>query len=205
MYNQTDAKVKLLASVCISIREKERAMEKMDKGHAGIAGDGVSARCTQGINPPTRLYRIIQMSCLVFMMVQVVIVVYVVFGRFVLNNTPKWGEEIALLAMVYLSLFSAALAMEDDGHIRMTFVDKFFGKRGLWIRNTLFYILNVSFCIFLVIEGFNLLNLTKSSILPGSRLPVPVLYISVPVSSIGYIFILTKKFIEEVRSWTRTR
>lgn len=159
----------------------------------------------EGAIRPTRLYKIIQMTCLVFMLIQVGVVVYVVFGRFILNNTPKWGEEIALLAMVYLSLFSAALAMEEDAHIRMTFVDKYFTKWGLWIRDTVFFILNISFCIFLVIEGFNLLNLTRSSILPGSRLPVPVLYVSVPLSSAGYIFIITKKFIEEVRSWTRTR
>ena len=149
------------------------------------------------------LYRVISWICLFSMTVQVLIVVYVVFGRFVLNNTPKWGEEIALLAMVWFSLLSAGLAMEDDIHIRMSVFDRLFSRKARIARDSIFFALNLILSIFLVVEGIKLLFLTKSSIMPGSRLPVPILYLSVPVASVGYVYILIVKFIKQVKIWTK--
>ena len=154
---------------------------------------------------PSLFYRAIQWVCVGSMALQVLVVVYVVFGRFVLNNTPKWGEEIALLAMVWLSLFSAALAMEDDSHIRMSIFDRMFSRRGIIIRDIIFFALNALFCIFLLTEGLKLVILTNASIMPGSRLPVPVLYISVPISAIGYIYVLSINFFKQVKSWIKTQ
>lgn len=165
-------------------------------------------RTIQGMTPllkegPSRLYNAIRWICVMNLGLQVIVVVYVVFGRFILNNTPKWGEEIALLAMVWLSLLSAALAMEDDTHIRMSVFDRFFSYRGLIVRDIIFFVLNVTFCIFLVIEGIKLSILTRVSIMPGSKLPVPILYVSVPIAGAGYVFIIILKFIEQVKSWIK--
>ncbi|MFA7539814.1 MAG: TRAP transporter small permease, partial [Sphaerochaetaceae bacterium] len=136
-------------------------------------------------------------------MIQVVTVAYVVFGRFVLNKTPKWGEEIALLAMVWLSLFSATLAIEDDSHIRISIFDKLFGSKGLIIRDSVFLVMDLTFCIFLIFEGTKLLFLTKTSVMPGSGLPVPIIYLAVPLASLAYSVALVSKFIEKVKLWTK--
>jgi TRAP-type C4-dicarboxylate transport system permease small subunit len=151
------------------------------------------------------IYRCIQWCCLVFVLLQVIIVSYVVFGRFILNKTPQWGEETALLCMVWFSLLSAALAMEDDSHIRMSFVDKFFGKKGIKIRNVFFLLINIVFCSLLIVEGIKLSILTIGSIMPGSHLPVPVMYIPVPIAGVFYLYMQVTILIKEVKSWTKTQ
>lgn len=148
---------------------------------------------------------VIQWLCIAFYFFDVVIVSYVVFGRFILKNTPEWGEEIARLCMVWLALLSANLALESDSHIRMVFADRLFGKTGVKIRNIIFALLNIFFAVFLVIEGAKFSMMTRGSFMPGSKWPTAILYISVPISAVFYVLILIYKLYEEVKSWIKTR
>lgn len=47
------------------------------------------------------------------------IVVYQVFGRYVLNKPPTWAESLALVLVLYVTLFGAAAGVRDAGHIGM--------------------------------------------------------------------------------------
>ena len=49
----------------------------------------------------------------------VVIVFYQVFGRYVLNNSPTWTENLALVLVLYVTLIAAAVGVRDAGHIGM--------------------------------------------------------------------------------------
>lgn len=49
----------------------------------------------------------------------VAIVVYQVFGRYVLNQPPTWAESLALVLILYVTLFGAAAGVRDAGHIGM--------------------------------------------------------------------------------------
>ena len=49
----------------------------------------------------------------------VAIVVYQVFGRYVLNQPPTWAESLALVLVLYVTLFGAAAGVRDAGHIGM--------------------------------------------------------------------------------------
>ena len=46
-------------------------------------------------------------------------VVYQVFGRYVLNNTPTWAESLALLLVLYVTMLGCAVGVRDAGHIGM--------------------------------------------------------------------------------------
>ena len=52
-------------------------------------------------------------------MVIVAIVFYQVFGRYVLNNSPTWAENLALVLVLYVTLIAAAVGVRDAGHIGM--------------------------------------------------------------------------------------
>lgn len=144
-----------------------------------------------------RVSRFLEWSCILFLFVQVVIVVYVVFGRFILNRTPRWGEEVALIAMVWLSMFSAVLAEIQDQHISIDLVDILLPPLVKRIRTVAFNILNACFSLFLVVEGVKLAHLTRQSIMPGSRLPMPALYLSVPAASVFLTLVLAKKIVSK--------
>ena len=49
----------------------------------------------------------------------VAIVFYQVFGRYVLNASPTWTENLALVLILYVTLIGAAVGVRDAGHIGM--------------------------------------------------------------------------------------
>jgi TRAP-type transport system small permease protein len=53
------------------------------------------------------------------LLVIVGIVFYQVFGRYVLNNSPTWAENLALVLVLYVTLIAAAVGVRDAGHIGM--------------------------------------------------------------------------------------
>jgi len=44
-------------------------------------------------------------------------VAWQVFGRYVLNDTPTWAESTALVLILYVTMFGAAVGVRDAGHI----------------------------------------------------------------------------------------
>jgi TRAP-type C4-dicarboxylate transport system permease small subunit len=53
-------------------------------------------------------------TCLVGM---VIIIAYVVFGRYVLSSTPSWGEALAVLLMGWFIFFGAAVGVFERTHL----------------------------------------------------------------------------------------
>lgn len=49
----------------------------------------------------------------------VVVVTWQVFGRYVMNDTPVWAEPLALLLVLFVTMFGAAVGVRDAGHIGM--------------------------------------------------------------------------------------
>ena len=136
------------------------------------------------------LYRLIRLICVACLAGQVIVITYAVFGRFVLNKTPSWADEIARVLMVWMSLMAASLAVKDDTHVRMTVFDRFFGPLGTKIRNTIFSVLNIFFCGVLFWKGLELVDQASRTKLPGSGLPSSVLYASVCVGGLAMALML---------------
>jgi TRAP-type transport system small permease protein len=47
------------------------------------------------------------------------IVAWQVFGRYVLNDSPTWAENLAMVLVLYVTLIGAAVGVRDAGHIGM--------------------------------------------------------------------------------------
>ena len=45
---------------------------------------------------------------------------WLVFGRYVLNVTPTWVEQLALLLICYIAFLGAAAGVRDDTHLGVT-------------------------------------------------------------------------------------
>jgi TRAP-type transport system small permease protein len=59
--------------------------------------------------------------CLKFAVAGIVLitlaVLYQIFGRYVLNDSPAWTEIFALVLVLYVTCFAAAVGVRDDRHI----------------------------------------------------------------------------------------
>ena len=91
------------------------------------------------------IYKVGEQLCIVFLLLMVIIVCITVFGRFVLNNTPAWGDETAIACMVWFGLVSSALAERDNSHIRVSVLDNIYPKTLVRIFHLITYLLKLFF------------------------------------------------------------
>jgi TRAP-type C4-dicarboxylate transport system permease small subunit len=54
------------------------------------------------------------------LMLMTAIIAWQVFARYVLNDSPAWGEQAALLLMIWYVMFAAAAGVREGFHIRIT-------------------------------------------------------------------------------------
>ncbi len=57
----------------------------------------------------------------VFLVFLTVIFGWLVFGRYVLNSTPTWVEQVALLLVVYIAFLGAAVGVHKNTHLGVSF------------------------------------------------------------------------------------
>ena len=88
-----------------------------------VEPDVIESASARAAPPFTRLCATIARTCLqlgVFgLMLLLAAVIWQVFGRYVLNNTPTWAESLALLLVLYVTMLGCAVGVRDAGHIGM--------------------------------------------------------------------------------------
>lgn len=57
------------------------------------------------------------MLAVALLIVLILCVQWQVFGRYVLNDTPTWAENLALLLVLFVTAFGLAVGVRDAGHI----------------------------------------------------------------------------------------
>lgn len=75
-------------------------------------------------------YKIVLVLCKLLLIADILITSYAVAGRLIgdyipLFKDPAWSEEVVLTLMSYMAVLSAALAIRNGTHIRMTAFDKY--------------------------------------------------------------------------------
>ena len=129
----------------------------------------------------------VEYVCKVMLVIQLLVVSGVVFGRYVFSYSPAWGEELALFAMVWLGLLSASTRVRDDSHLSLTFMDNYLPPRAIKIRDVLVMLATALFGLFLLIQGANLVDMTRNNTLPGMGISSSLLYAAVPVAGLAIV------------------
>lgn len=90
----------------------------------------------------------------------VAVVTYQVFGRYVLNDTPTWAESVALVLVLYVTMFGAAVGVRDAGHIGLESVLVMIApeRYRVWME----VLIHVLVAIFGLVMGWNAWLLAES-------------------------------------------
>ncbi|WP_222927516.1 TRAP transporter small permease [Biomaibacter acetigenes] len=139
---------------------------------------------------------VFSMSLLVLM---TLIVSWVVFSRYFLHKTPAWGEEGALLCMVWFGFLSMALGVRDDLHLRITILDQFLSDKTKNFLNWISRILIIGFAIFMITEGIKMSKVATGNYMPGIKLNSAFLYAAVPLAGIAMIYYIIQASIKEIK------
>lgn len=114
----------------------------------------------------------------------VLVVSWQVFGRYVLNSSPRWSTEVALILLVWLGFLGIAIGARERSHIALEFVvDRLPGAVATVVRRLAPGLLLV-FGLYLVFQGWSFTQLTMNSTLPSTGLPTAVQYAAMPVSGV---------------------
>lgn len=140
------------------------------------------------------VYWLFMSFCKVVFMISICITSYVVFCRYILHKTPRWGEQSILLCMVYMALISASLAVRTDTHLRVMLVDFILPKPVVEFLKMLSQFMIFGFSTFMIIYGFKFCTLMTKSSLSGIQVPQSVLYGAVPMAGICMLLMQSERF-----------
>lgn len=137
----------------------------------------------------TALDRSLSAFCVALFALLVVVVVWQVFTRQVLDAPSGWSEELAKYVFVWLSLFGAALVFGERGHIA---VDIVITKAPLAAQRVVAVLMQVAVLLFtglvLVYGGTMLATNTWSIGVAGLPASVGPLYLALPISGVLIAF-----------------
>lgn len=105
-----------------------------------------------------------------------------VFGRYVLNASPAWSEQAALVLMVWFVMFGAAAGVHEGFHIR---IGAFVEALPLRIRTVCraFALMVIVACgAALTVWGAELVIAVWSHVIPTLGIPRGIAYLPLPVS-----------------------
>lgn len=70
---------------------------------------------------------------------------WLVYGRYVLNDTPTWVEQYSHLLLMVIAFFGAAVGVRQDTHLSVVF---FRGAVPSWVRTVFVFVTDVLMAIF---------------------------------------------------------
>lgn len=133
-----------------------------------------------------RLYTKFEERLLVASLVFTVILIFVqVIMRYVFNNSLSWSEELARYIFIWQIWLGTGVGIRMKEQIRVEIlVKKLSPAKAKWLNAIALTILLV-FCVFLVINGYQLVMKIagRNALSTALKIPLSYVYLSLPFSS----------------------
>ena len=142
------------------------------------------------------IYWLFMTFCKIVFIASIVITSYVVFMRFVMSKTPRWGEQAILMCMVYMALISASLAIRTDKHLRVVLIQYLFPQKvRAKAMKVLHSLSQVTIFLFMIVYGIQFTQLMSKSVLSGIPIAKSWLYAAVPVAGVCMLLMQSERLI----------
>lgn len=148
----------------------------------------------------SRLNSVIEFICKVMLCIQVVSVMCVVLGRYILNRTPVWGEELTLFCLVWVSLIGAYIPLCENSHLRMTIFDSKLSPRALFALELFGNFIIFIFSVTMFVAGIIQTQASAKTILHGIKISKGFLYAAVPVSMFLYMMASLENIVNLIKN-----
>lgn len=131
---------------------------------------------------------------MVLLVAMVIVVCFTVFTRYFLSYTPSWGEETALLCMVWFGFLSMALGVRDDLHLSITILDQILSGPVIKVLNLIKYVCTGGYGVFMAVQGYKLVQVGLLNRFPGLGITSAWLYAALPVAGAATVVYSVEKF-----------
>ncbi|XUU61918.1 TRAP transporter small permease [Erythrobacter sp. HA6-11] len=105
-----------------------------------------------------------------------------VFGRFVLNASPSWSEQTALVLMIWYVFFAAAAGVWERFHIRIELLEHSIAPEKVRLLRIGIHIVVALFGLVIAVLGAQLAWLVKDHVIPSLGVSRALAYAPIPVA-----------------------
>ena len=128
------------------------------------------------------------------------IIVVQVFSRYVLNDSPVWAEQAALLLMIWYVFIAAAAGVREGFHIRIAVIAESLPEvLQRWVR-LLTHLLVLLFGIAMAVFGAQLAAATWEHVIPTLGLSRWLAYVPISVSGVLIVGFSAEQLVADLRS-----
>ncbi|MBP2079063.1 TRAP transporter small permease [Oceanobacillus polygoni] len=128
------------------------------------------------------LDRLLLVVSLTLLAVMIVIIIYQVFSRQILNSTPSWSEELSRILFVWVSFLGIAYGFKEKLHIALGLIVNMMPKKVQDIFDYFAKGLVIFLGVIMIYYGWNFTTLMANNVMPGTGLPSSMLYVVMPIS-----------------------
>ena len=134
--------------------------------------------------------KIIQVLSTIIMGVMVIAVCWQVITRYILNNPSTVTEEALRYLLIWVTMVGGAYAYGRRKHLAITALSKRLSFKGQKLLDIFVQAVVILFCVVVVMigGGTRLVNTVADQLSAALQLPMPLIYASVPVGAILFIF-----------------
>jgi len=126
------------------------------------------------------------------------IITWQVFGRYVLNQSPDWSEQTALILMIWYVMFGAAAGVREGFHIRIEALER---ALPAWASRCTRLIAHsaVGLCgLAMTIWGGMLVLGTWSHVVPTLGVSRGAVYLAIPIAGVLIALFSLERIIAEI-------
>lgn len=146
-----------------------------------------------------RMFRTINVINRILLALIFIIMWIVIFGRYFLSKTPVWGEELVLFSMLWVGMLSAAEALRNDLHIKITVMDNYLSDKVKNILEILYDIIIVVICSALLYQAVQLTIKNIDISYMGLKISEAFAYAAMPVGYGLFIVVKLEKYYRKFR------
>lgn len=127
------------------------------------------------------------------------IIAWQVFARYVLNASPAWAEQAALLLMIWYVFFAAAAGVREGFHIRIVIFADNLPATPRHIAIIVGQLIVLAFGLAMAYYGIELARATWEHVIPTLGISRGYAYIPIPISGLLIAGFALEQLVAELR------
>lgn len=130
------------------------------------------------------LFKALEWFAIICMVILTIIVFIDVILRYIFKQGFPWTQEVATLMLVWFSFIGMAIGVLEKIHISIEMFTSKLPEKAINALESFNHILIAIFGGAMVYFGIVIMDMTKLSTMPATKLPSSVLYVILPLSGI---------------------
>ena len=151
-----------------------------------------------------RLSQIILWIAAAGLVAMTLIIGWQVYARYILNASPSWSEQTALLLMTWYAVLAAAAGFNEGFHIRILALQNAMSDKIARIMRLVAELVVIACGFMMLIWGVELTDIISSHVIPSLGISRSWAYLPLPIAGVAIILFCTTRFVGELLrpGWT---